>query len=203
MGARSGLALVVLLTLGGTNAANVPASGPSEGPVPVLLVPGWGPWGGADLEPLRQRLMDQGWPASHVPSVTFRNPVGSNAHHAAEIDAAVQRIQALTRFQEVDVVDSMGGLALRLYLRTGQTRSSVRRTVFLGTSHRGTASAFLAWGSGGREMTLGSEFLAQLNAGPPIPEGVQALSIRTPVDLRIIPTSSLILLGERVRNVEI
>jgi len=203
---RPRIPVVLLLLLGGSASASATlrsASVPPEEPVPVLLVPGWGDRG-ADMEPLRRRLVNQGWPESWVGSVSFRNPVGSNAHHADEIDAAVQRMLTLTGVQQLDVVaHSMGGLAVRFYLRQGHTRQAVRRTVFLGTPHRGTAVAFLAWGSGGREMILGSDFLAKLNDGPPVPEGVEALSIRTPVDLRVIPASSAILFGEGVRNVEI
>ncbi len=111
---------------------------------------------------------------------------------------------ALTGAEQVDVVaHSMGGLAVRYYLRTGETAASIRRAVFLGTPHRGTAAAVLAWGDGGREMVPGSDFLMELNQGRPVPEGVEALAIRTPVDLRVIPASSGRLAGPGVENVEI
>jgi triacylglycerol lipase len=174
-----------------------------EDPVPVLVVPGWGDQAPV-VEPIRRRLTEQGWPESRVVAFSFRDAFGSNQAHAEEIDGAVRTLMALTGASEVDVVaHSMGGLALRYYLRTGETAASVRRAVFLGTPHRGTAAAVLAWGDGGREMVPGSDFLMGLNQGRPVPEGVEALAIRTPVDLRVIPASSGRLAGPGVENLEI
>jgi triacylglycerol lipase len=178
-------------------------STPVDPVVPVLLVPGWGDHA-ASMEPLRRRLTAAGWPESRVSVLSFRDPVGSNESHAAEIDRAVRVLRGLTGEPRVDVLaHSMGGLAARQFLLEGEEAASVRRAVFLGTPHRGTMVAVLSWGDGGREMVPGSAFLHRLNAAPPVPEGVLALSIRTPIDLRVIPASSAILRGERVENVEI
>lgn len=172
-------------------------------PLPVLLVPGWGDQA-TSMEPLRRRLTEAGWPQSRVSSLSFRDPVGGNAAHAAEIDRAVRVLRGLTGAAAVDVVaHSMGGLATREFLRDGREAACVRRAVFLGTPHRGTVVAVLSWGEGGRDMVPGSEFLLRLNNAPPVPEGVRALAVRTPVDLRVIPASSAILRGEGVENVEI
>lgn len=203
------LALVGLLVLAGGAAPPappepvVPDPEPVAQAVPVLVVPGWGDQA-PDVEPLRRRLTERGWSESRVVSLSFRNPVGSNQDHAREIDQAVRTLKTLTGSHQVDVVaHSMGGLALRHYLRVGETADSVRRAVFLATPHRGSAAAVLAWGDGGREMVPGSEFLMGLNNGPPVPHGVEALAIRTPVDLRVIPASSARLAGEGVENLEI
>lgn len=171
--------------------------------VPVVLVPGWGDEG-TDLEPLRDRLLDAGWPESRILLVAFDDPYGSSASHAPEIGRAVASLLGLTGAPEVDIVaHSMGGLAVRAFLESGETFGDrdVRRAVFLGTPHRGTVAAMLAWGDGGREMIPGSSFLERLNAPPPLPEGVEALAIRTPVDLRVIPGSSAML--PDARNVEV
>ncbi len=208
-----GLFLAGLLVLGGgapplaAPLAGGPGGGgnpdPTEGPVPVLLVPGWGDQA-PDMAPLRDRLTERGWPESRVAALTFRDAFGSNQDHAEEVDLAIRTLRALTGSERVDVVaHSMGGLAVRYLLRTGESADTVRRVVFLGTPHRGTAAAVLAWGDGGREMVPGSDFLMDLNQGPPVPEWVEALSIRTPVDLRVIPASSARLVGEGVENVEI
>ena len=198
-----------LLVLGGgappALAPGVPdgVEGQVGDPVPVLVVPGWGDQA-PDVEPIRRRLTEQGWAESRVVSLSFRDPFGSNQAHAEEINGAVRTLMALTGAAQVDVVaHSMGGLAVRYYLRTGETAPSIRRAVFLGTPHRGTAAAVLAWGDGGREMVPGSDFLMELNQGRPVPEGVEALAIRTPVDLRVIPASSGRLAGPGVENVEI
>ncbi len=208
-----GLFLVGLLVLGGGAPPLAAPSGggprggvdadPTEGPVPVLLVPGWGDQA-PDMAPLRDRLTDRGWPESRVAALTFRDAFGSNHDHAEEVDLALRTLRTLTGADGVDVVaHSMGGLAVRHFLRTGESADAVRRVVFLGTPHRGTAAAVLAGGAGGREMVPGSEFLMELNRGAPVPEGVEALSIRTPVDLRVIPASSARLVGTGVENVEI
>ncbi len=172
-------------------------------PLPVLLVPGWGDYA-ASMEPLRRRLTAAGWPESRVSVLSFRDPVGSNAAHAVEIDRAVRVLRGLTGEPRVDVLaHSMGGLATRQFLLDGDEAPNVRRAVFLGTPHRGTVVAVLSWGEGGRDMVPGSPFLNRLNAAPAVPEGMHALAIRTPVDLRVIPASSAILRGEGVENVEI
>lgn len=157
---------------------------------PVLLVPGWGDQA-ADIEPLRQRFLGDGWSESRVRAVGFDDPVGSNRTNALEIARAVETLKGLTGADQVDLVaHSMGGLALRYYLQFEGGAEHVRRAVFLGTPHRGTVAAMLAWGEGGREMVPGSAFLADLNDGLDGVAGVELLAIRTPVDLRVIPGSS-------------
>lgn len=169
--------------------------------VPVLLVPGWGDHA-PDLQPLVIRLIEAGWPQTRVSALTFRDPVGSNRTHAEEVARAVETLRSLTGSDRVDVVaHSMGGLALRYYLQFEDGHEVVRRAVFLGTPHRGTVAAMLAWGDGGREMVPGSDFLSHLNDHDGVPIGVETLAIRTPVDLRVIPGSSAMLPG--ARNLEI
>ena len=168
---------------------------------PVLIVPGWSDQAG-DVEPLRQRFVDAGWPEPAVGVVGFQNPFGSNESHAREVAVAVQFLQESTGAGQVDVVaHSMGGLATRYFLHFENGSESVRRVVFLGTPHRGTVAAVLAWGDGGREMVPGSPFLEKLNSQDPVPLGVDVLAVRTSVDLRVIPASSAILPG--AENVEV
>lgn len=212
-------------------------------PVPVLLVPGWSD-GPEELEPLEVRLLESGWPLGRVLAVEFEDPVGSNRTHAGTVADAVRSLRASTGAPRVDIVaHSMGGLAVRRYLRdavagrdsAGVTLSDagtlvqrdpetearsegsraspadsisgevpVRRVVFLGTPHAGTAAAWLAWGEGGDEMQPGSPFLDSLNAAPFVPESVEALAVRTPLDLRVIPGESASLPeADNTRNVEI
>ncbi len=177
-------------------------SGPESGlPVPVLVVPGWADYAGG-VEPLRERLLESGWPANRVAALSFSDPVGGNIVHAGEIAEAVAALLELSGEGRVDIVaHSMGGLALRHYLAFGDGSDRVRRVVFLGTPHRGTVAAILSWGDGGREMVPGSEFLTALNAQGPLPEGIEGLAIRTPIDSRVIPGSSAMLPG--IRNIEV
>ena len=160
--------------------------------VPVLLVPGWLDTA-RDLAALRIRFMAAGW--SHVETLTFEDPAGSNRDHAREIEAAVTHLLEESGAEELDIVaHSMGGLATRWYLLSRHP-APVRRAAFLGSPHQGTLAAHLAWGAGGDEMTPGSDFLEALNGAPPVPEGVEAITVRTPIDTRVVPGESAVLPG--------
>ncbi len=172
-------------------------------PPPVLLVPGWGDEAEA-LAPLRERFLVAGWRAERIFRVEFADPEGSNRAHAEAVGRAVDSLRARTGSATVDVVaHSMGGLAVRRYL-AAEGGGAVRRVAFLGTPHRGTVVAYLAWGAGSEEMEPGSPFLDSLNARPPVPPGVEALTVRTPLDLRVLPGESVTLPpGGNIRNVEV
>lgn len=167
---------------------------------PVLLVPGWND-DAEDLRPLAGRMEDAGWPAERVKALSFEDPVGSNLKHAREIAAAVDELLRDSGFDQVDIVaHSMGGLAVRLYLLEGGAER-VRKVVFLASPHRGTVAAHLAWGEGGEEMEPGSAFLFRLKRAWALPDGVRAITIRTPLDLRVLPLESAILPG--IPNLEV
>lgn len=186
--------------------AGAPAAGESEErpgppdptqevrpPVPVLLVPGWADTA-EDVATLDERLRAAGWPAERVVAITFAHPAGSNREHAKEIATAVDSLLARTGAERVDVVaHSMGGLAARAYLR--EHPGKVRRIVFLATPHRGTWAAYLAHGEGRAEMLPGSDFLRELNSGPPLPPGVEALTVRTLLETHVLPGASATLPG--------
>jgi triacylglycerol lipase len=160
--------------------------------VPLLLVPGWLDTA-RDLAAMRIRFLAAGW--SHVSTLTFEDPAGSNRDHALEIERAVTALLQESGSDEIDIVaHSMGGLATRWYLMTRHP-APVRRVAFLGSPHQGTLTAHLAWGEGGDEMTPGSDFLEALNGAPPVPEGVEAITIRTPIDTRVVPGESAVLPG--------
>lgn len=161
---------------------------------PVLLVPGWGD-GKKELLPLRARFLRAGWEDEEVGVVEFEDPVGSNVGHADEIGDAVDGLLDRTGAGKADIVaHSMGGLAVRRYLLDGGDLR-VRRVVFLATPHRGTISAHMAWGEGAREMERGSRFLLDLIRARPVPRGVEAITIRTPLDLHVLPNESATLPG--------
>ncbi|HSW30944.1 MAG TPA: alpha/beta fold hydrolase [Longimicrobiales bacterium] len=161
--------------------------------VPVLLVPGWADTG-EDVAVLQERLRAAGWPEDRVAAVTFEHPSGSNREHAREIALAVDSLLARTDATSVDVVaHSMGGLATRYYLR--EHEGKVRRAVFLATPHRGTWSAYLAFGEGRTEMLPGSDFLEDLNSSPPVPPGVEAFTVRTLLETHVLPGESATLPG--------
>lgn len=157
--------------------------------VPVLLVPGWGDDSDV-LDPLRESFVEAGWDEDHVLPVSFRDPVGSNREHARELAHMVMKLKRRSDAERVDVVaHSMGGLATRYYLLNGGA-GDVRRVVFLATPHEGTLSAYLVWGDGAREMQPGSVFLLGLRRARAVPSGVRAITIRTPLDLHVLPPES-------------
>lgn len=192
---KSRLCAAVLLVTGAALLGGAPAPpSASVGDYPVLLVPGWFDTA-RDLAALRIRLIAAGWPDDYVEAITFDDPTGSNRDHAAELSAAIDEILAHTGAERVDIVaHSMGGLATRWYLR-GRDDPPVRRVVFVGSPHRGTLSAHLAWGGGREEMMPNSAFLDTLNTDTPAPEHVEAITIRTRVDTHIVPGESAMLPG--------
>lgn len=185
------VAAVALSIDGVARAAEGPLVSPAAD-VPVVLVPGWFDTA-RELAALRIRLLGAG--ASHVETLTFHDPTGSNRQHAEEIDSLVNQVLSETGAERVDIVaHSMGGLATRWYLKT-HPQPPVRRAVFIASPHRGTYSAALAWGEGRQEMMPESEFLTSLNSGAPLPPGVDAMTIRTLIDTHVLPGESATLPG--------
>jgi triacylglycerol lipase len=183
---------------GGSVAAQV---GPEASErTPLVLVPGWAEEG-QDLEPLKELFVEAGWSADDVSIVEFADPEGSNVDHAEELEVVVDELLDRSGAERVDVVaHSMGGLATRYYLQNGGA-GTIRRVAFVATPHRGTYVAYLAWGEGGREMHPGSVFLLDLQRFRAVPEDVEAITVRTKVDLHIIPPESATLVG--VPNLEV
>lgn len=152
-----------------------------------MLVPGWFDTAEA-LRPLARGLEKAGWPPDWILRTRFDSATGSNIAHAEELAEQAAELLARTGMPCLDVIaHSMGGLAVRHWLRFGGGSGRVGRVLFLATPHRGTWAAWLAWGAGGREMRPGSDFLRRLNAGRAVPEGVEAVTLQTPFDLHVLP----------------
>lgn len=184
----------------GGAAGAAPEASPRAQMLPVLLVPGWLDTD-RDLAALRIRLLSAGWEPGTVAAVAFDDPTGSNVAHARELKRAAESLLERTGASRLDVVaHSMGGLATRTWLQAGGAER-VRRVVFVASPHQGTWSAYLAWGEGSEEMRPGSPFLTTLNADRAVPEGVTALTVRTPLDTHILPPESATLPG--VSDVEV
>lgn len=176
-------------------------AGEAASGVPVILVPGWSDTG-RNLAALRLRLIGAGWPADQVVALTFADPTGSNTLHAVELADSVEALRRRAGVERVDIVaHSMGGLATRKYLEDLGGAETVRRVVLLATPNTGTYAAYLAFGGGRDDMLPDSPFLDSLNAGSPIPKGVEAMTVRTPLDVHVLPAESATLPG--VPNVEV
>lgn len=202
----SALAALVTVVVGALGAASIATPSARTATdslgVPVLLVPGWSD-GESELRQLRDRFVAAGWDSSRVAVLEFRDPVGSNREHAREIALAAAALRVATGASRIDVVaHSMGGLALRYHLRHRTSPDAdVRRVVFLATPHFGTYSSLVAWGDGAREMYPGSDFLMSLMDGRPVPHGIEALTIRTPLDLHVLPRESAAIPG--IRDIQV
>lgn len=192
LGAVTGV--LVATGLSATSPAAAAQVDPITDPRPVLLVPGWGD-GPEELEPLKERFLESGWDSLEVLPVGFEDPVGSNERHAREIGKAARELRERTGAERIDVVaHSMGGLAVRAWLLK-EGAEHTRRVVFLATPHEGTYAAHLAWGEGAEEMLPRSPFILGLRRGEPVPRGVRAITVRTPLDLHILPNESATLPG--------
>ena len=162
---------------------------------PVLLVPGW-LGRSLDMMALKERLIRDGWEEADIFPLEFVDPVGSSVDHAAELGRAIQSVLIETGAPEVDVVaHSMGGLAAWVLLQERGSLLPVNRMVFLATPFQGTVTAYLAWGEGGPEMVPESDFLQGLQTGGWPQSWVNALTIRTPLDLTVVPGYGATLLG--------
>lgn len=137
---------------------HVPTGGGRRG---VLLLHGfvcnrglWNPW----MRRLRR---------ADVPHLAINlEPVfGSIDRYVAAIEAAVGRLERATGLPPVIVAHSMGGLAIRAWLRQQGTRRRAHSIVTIGTPHNGTWLARFAMTENGRQMREGNDWLCELHAG--------------------------------------
>ncbi|GKT15164.1 alpha/beta fold hydrolase [Acidovorax sp. SUPP2522] len=136
------------------------------GPPPargVVLVHGficnrgfWTPW----MKVLRGR----GHP---FVAVTMEPAFGAIDDYVDTLDEAVRRVTAATGRPPVVVGHSMGGLAVRAWLRARQADARVHRVITLGSPHQGAWAARFSRSANGRQMVPGGEWLRQLAQDEP------------------------------------
>ena len=132
---------------------NIPASTSNQRG--VLLVHGfvcnrglWNPW--------MRRLREQRIPFI---AVNLEPIFGSMDNYTSTIEAAVRRLEECTGLAPVIVGHSMGGLAIRAWLRDSDNHGRAHRLVTIGTPHHGTWLARFAMTQNGRQMRLNSAWL--------------------------------------------
>lgn len=137
-----------------------PDSETARGKTGVVLVHGylcnrgfWTPW--------MRRLAAQGRP---FVAITFASPFAPIDTHAPALDAAIHQLQALTGRPPMIVAHSMGGLVFRAWARSvgPDWVHRVGGVVTLATPHQGTWLARWSLTESGRQMRLGSGWLAAL-----------------------------------------
>ncbi len=96
---------------------------------------------------------------------------------------------------------SMGGIVARHYLQMLGGLERVHKFIAISSPHYGSYWAHLLPYLGGRQLRIGSEFLANLNRDVEMLAPTNPVSIWTPYDITIVPrTSALLPIG---RNYEV
>jgi len=111
----------------------------------------WNPW--------MARLRSAGAPYL---AINLEPVFGSIDRYVDAIEAAVQRLEQATAMAPVVVAHSMGGLAIRAWLRRAGAPQRVHSVVTIGTPHAGTWLARFAMTENARQMREGSHWLRDL-----------------------------------------
>jgi triacylglycerol lipase len=113
----------------------------------------WNPW--------MNRLHQAGIPYL---AINLEPVFGSIDRYVGAIEAAVRRMEAATSKAPVVVAHSMGGLAIRAWLRQPAAQRRLHSVVTIGTPHAGTWLARFAMTENARQMREGSRWLRDLRA---------------------------------------
>ena len=144
----------------------------------------WNPW--------MQRLQGRG---HAFVAVNLEPLFGSIDDYAPEIDEAVRKVAEATGLPPLLVCHSMGGLAVRAWLKRMKAEARVHHVVTIGTPHRGTWLARFGHGHNGRQMRLLSDWQAQLDQGMPAGRHALFTCWYSNCDNIVFPTSTATLPG--------
>ncbi|MEV0157560.1 alpha/beta fold hydrolase [Micromonospora sp. NPDC050686] len=152
-------------------------------------------------EPIAARLRADGYRVwiYQLPNLGF----GDIRQSAQALSAYVAQVRAATGAAKVDLVThSEGGLVSRWYVKFLGGTDTVGRYVSLGSPQQGTYVAniinFVGLGSCAgivacQQMSIGSDFLATLNAGDDTPGAVRWTTVRTWQDELVRPVDNAVL----------
>lgn len=159
------------------------------------------------------RLQAAGHP---VMAVNLEPLWGDIDGHVALLDAAAHRLQAATGQPPLVVAHSMGGLAVRAWLRVvcstaekagagadAADAAVVRRVahvITLGTPHHGTWLARLGWGRNAQQMRWHSRWLADLAGAEPPGLARHFTCWHSLADNIVMPAGTAVLPGSRERR---
>lgn len=116
----------------------------------------WNPW----MRELRQHGV------AHI-AVNLEPLFGSIDHYPRIIEEAVARLEVVTGQPVVLVGHSMGGLAIRAWLRHFNSDARVHRVITIGSPHQGTWLARFGRTLNGKQMRQRSPWLTQLATDEP------------------------------------
>jgi triacylglycerol lipase len=111
------------------------------------------------------------------------------------IEAAVRDLEAATSLPPVIVAHSMGGLAVRAWLRDHAQSERFHRVVTIASPHAGTRMAVSGFGANIRQMRPGSNWLRALDAQTPASLRERFVCFWGPCDNIVVPTRSATLAG--------
>ncbi|AMM25194.1 esterase/lipase family protein [Variovorax sp. PAMC 28711] len=156
--AETRIALQVFCWLQPFRSGAVPDELPSRHRRGVVLIHGflcnrgfWNPW----LHSLRA---DE----RAFVAVNLEPPLGAIDAFVQTIDEAVERVASVTGQPPLMICHSMGGLAVRAWLRE-HDGARVHRIVTLGTPHAGTWLARFGHTANGKQMRIGAEWLSRID----------------------------------------
>ncbi|WP_287878529.1 MULTISPECIES: alpha/beta fold hydrolase [Acidovorax] len=138
-------------------------------------------------------------------AVTLEPAFGSIDDYAATIDAAVRRVQEATGMAPVVVGHSMGGLAVRAWLRSlvaDSATARVHRVITLGTPHGGTWAGRFSSSVNGQQMALGGAWVQQLQKGEPAARAGLFICWYSNCDNIVFPAGTAMLAGADNRLVQ-
>ena len=171
---------------------------PPTGQRGVVLVHGfmcnrglWLPW----LAPLRARGH------AHV-AVNLEPVMGSIDAYVATLEDAVQRVTAATGMAPVLLCHSMGGLAVRAWLRAYSGDGRVHRVLTLGTPHGGTWLGRFSSAVNGRQMSLAGEWVVALAQAEPVARAALFTCWYSNCDNIVFPATTAALPGADNRLVQ-
>ena len=145
----------------------------------------WQPW--------LPRLRAQGH--AHV-ALSLEPPLASIDSYAAQVEAAVRRVEQATGRAPVLVCHSMGGLVARAWLRaTPGAEQRVARVITLGTPHAGTWLARWASTPNGRQMRVEGAWLQALAQAEPPARAARFDCWYSNCDNIVFPASTAVLPG--------
>ncbi len=120
---------------------------------------------------------------------------GSIDDYAPQIEQAVLRVTAATGRPPLIVCHSMGGLAVRAWLKLHRGDVRVHKVVTIGTPHRGTWLARFGHGPNARQMRLLADWHGQLDLDMPADRHTRFTCWYSNCDNIVFPTSTATLPG--------
>lgn len=149
----------------------------------------WTPW--------LRRLRARGIP---FVAVTLEPAFGRIDAYAEVIEAAVQKLEAATGQAPVLVGHSMGGLAIRVWLRDHPSDERVHRVITIGSPHRGTLLGRFGRTPNARQMMPDSEWLQALARQEPPGRYGRFTCFYSHTDNIVLPASTATLPGADNRH---